>query len=44
MDSTQQRATELVMKHRASIDYFLKFGNSIEKAMVQIILEVAGEQ
>lgn len=41
--TTQQQAAELVNKHRDSIDYFLKFGSSIEKAMAQVILEAAGE-
>jgi len=43
-ETTQQQAAELIIKHRDSIDYFLKFGSSIEKAMAQVMLEVAGEQ
>jgi hypothetical protein len=42
--TTQQQAAELIVKHRDSIDYFLKFGSSIERAMAQVILDVAGEQ
>lgn len=41
MDMKQQQAVNLVQRHRDSIDYFLKFGNPIEKAMAQVVLETA---
>jgi len=43
MDAKQQ-ATDLLQRHKDSIDYFLKFGNPIERAMAQVVLEaVKGE-
>ena len=39
MDTTQSEALSLVQRHKDSIDYFLKFGNPIEKAMAQIVLD-----
>lgn len=44
MDTTQAEAVSLVQRHKDSIDYFIKFGSPIEKAMAQVVLEVAGEQ
>lgn len=41
--STQTEAAVLVQKHRDSINYFLKFGNPLERAMAQIVLEDTGE-
>lgn len=44
MSTTQQTAANLVTKHRESIDYFRRFGSSIERSMAQVILEAAGEK
>lgn len=37
----QMEAAALVQKHKESIDYFLKFGSSLERAMAQVVLEAA---
>lgn len=39
--STQTEAAALVQKHRDIIDYFVKFGSSLERAMAQVVLEAA---
>jgi hypothetical protein len=41
MDMKQSEATSLTQRHKESIDYFLKFGNPIEKAMAQVVLDAA---
>jgi hypothetical protein len=44
METVQQQAAGLVMQYRENINYFIKFGSPIEKAMAQVIMEAAGEQ
>lgn len=40
--SLRDWAKGLCQERKASIDYFLKFGNPLEKALVQKVIELAG--
>ena len=40
--SIQSEAAGLVQRHKDNIGYLEKFGSPIEKAMVQVVLAVAG--
>lgn len=41
--SERSEALRLVQRHKDSIQYIKKFGTPIEKAIVNVMLEVAGE-
>ena len=40
--SLRDWAKGFCQERKASIDYFLKFGNPLEKALVQKVIELAG--
>jgi hypothetical protein len=39
--SIQSEATNLIQRHKDNVEYLLKFGNPIEKAMVQVVIATA---
>lgn len=44
MTTFQEEAREFVRRNPDSIEYFSKFGSSLEKAAIKTLVDVTGEQ